>query len=85
MASLALTFEPYLSIAVACGMTHFCILKSKLRLYLGNINTGGHGVRFEVRPVSLAQLKDIKLMTRLHQNYSYELGCHINLKADYPL
>ena len=68
-----LAFEPFVSLAKHCGMTSFGIYGSKNRLYLGHINTAGHGARFMIRPILLNQLLDVTLMKSLNEDYCQRL------------
>ncbi|MFB2661894.1 hypothetical protein [Shewanella mangrovisoli] len=80
-----LDFEPYLTVAANCDMRFFTLYQSQHRLYLAHCNYAGHAPRWEARPITLSQLTDTALMTRLMQNHAYQLGLNINLNLDYPV
>lgn len=87
MTDYELCFEPYISLAKELGMTRFSLRQSTTtkRLYLWNFNIGGHGARFELRPVLLEHVLDIPLMRDLHQNHALLLGRNIDLDTHYEI
>uniref|UniRef100_Q0HVL4 Uncharacterized protein n=1 Tax=Shewanella sp. (strain MR-7) TaxID=60481 RepID=Q0HVL4_SHESR len=80
-----LDFEPYLTIAAICDMRFFTLHQSQHRLYLAHCNYAGHAPRWEARPITLSQLTDTALMTKLMQDHAYQLGLRINFDLDYPV
>ncbi|WP_181382155.1 hypothetical protein [Shewanella sp. BC20] len=80
-----LDFEPYLTIAATCDMRFFTLHQSQHRLYLTHCNYAGHAPRWEARPITLSQLTDTALMTKLMQDHAYQLGLRINFDLDYPI
>ena len=73
MNSYEFNFEPYISLATSLGMSHFRINGTDKGFYLTHINLGGHGPLCTVRPVNLAQLKDVEYLTNLKANYCCNL------------
>lgn len=53
------------------------------RLYAGNINDAGHGVRFEVRPITIDDVEEGKYILSLYEDWAIELGRNIDASADY--
>lgn len=61
-------FEPYISLATFLGMSLFGIQGTENRLYLTQVNIGGHESR-TVRAVSLEQLKYLNYLEHMYNNY----------------
>jgi len=82
-----LLFDPYLELAERCGMSSVSLKQSSQteRLYLWNVNHGGHYPRLEMRPVRLEHVLDLELMYQLHKDWAYELGVNINLHPSYDI
>ena len=87
MPEFELAYSPYIEIAKECGLGAISLKQSSEtgRLYAWNTNVGGHVPKLELRPVTLAHVEDKELMKRYHENWAYELGCNIDLKATYEI
>ncbi|WP_411846349.1 hypothetical protein AAFN60_01510 [Roseibacillus persicicus] len=82
-----LAFSPYRELAAECEMEHFSLRQSLAtgRIYLWNLNYGGHAPRLELRPVKLTHLQDLPLMKRYHENWGYELSLKIDKNPRYEI
>lgn len=80
-----LDFEPYRSLALSVGATHFGIKKSPLRFYLGHINLGGHWPLCTIRPLSLEQVKDLDYLHSMMNNYCSALEINAIRLGDFIL
>lgn len=82
-----LNFEPYIEIAKSCLMSSITVMKSKTtnRFYIGFVNLGGHGARFEVRPVRLQEILNIDYIRKMFANYGQELDWGIDIKEKYEV
>jgi len=87
MPEYELAYSPYIEIAKECNLGSISLKQSPEtgRLYVWNTNVGGHGPKLELRPVTLAHVEDKALMKLYHENWAYELGCHIDLDATYKI
>ncbi|WP_309382685.1 hypothetical protein [Cerasicoccus frondis] len=85
MPEYELAFSPYVELAKSCGMTSMSLKRSLEtgRLYLWNVNLGGHAPMLELRPVKLDHVLDLNLMKRLHENWARLLGCDIDDEPGY--
>jgi hypothetical protein len=82
-----LNFEPYIEIAKHCSMQSTEIMRSikTNRFYIGFVNLGGHGARWEVRPVRLGEVENPKYLKKMLENYGQALDWGIDLKENYDI
>ena len=73
-----LTFAPY-------EPDYLYHSKRSNRLYAGNINTAGHGAKFEIRPVTLTQVAKGVDVVALYENWAIALSRNVDLNADYEI
>ncbi|MFC3152907.1 hypothetical protein ACFOEK_17845 [Litoribrevibacter euphylliae] len=87
MSVYELAFSPYIELAKECGMGSISLRRSNKtgRIYLWNVNLGGHAPKLELRPVSLERVLDLAVMKTLHDNWAYLLGCNIDLEPGYEI
>lgn len=87
MPEYELSFSPFTEIARKCGMTSFSLKRSSKtgRIYVWNLNLGGHAPKLELRPITLEHLMDEYLMIKYHENGAYELGCNISIESNYEI
>jgi hypothetical protein len=82
-----LWFEPYQEIARQCSMTQVLVFKSQItnRFYIGFVNLGGHGARWEIRPVKLEHVLDHDYLKKMYRNHAQELDWGIDLHENYEV
>lgn len=82
-----LNFEPYTEIAKRCSMSSIQLMRSTAtnRFYIGFVNLGGHGARYEVRPVRLSEVEYHLYIERMFADYAKELDWGISLNEDYEI
>ncbi|MBB1280439.1 MULTISPECIES: hypothetical protein [Pseudoalteromonas] len=87
MPEYELSFFPFTEIARKCGMKSFSLKRSSKtgRIYVWNVNLGGHAPKLELRPITLEHLMDVDLMIKYHENWAYELGCNISIDSNYEI
>ncbi|TEW50159.1 hypothetical protein [Psychromonas algicola] len=87
MPEYELAYSPYIEIAKECERSSISLKQSPEtgRLYAWNANVAGHGPKLELRAVTLEHVEDKALMKLYHENWAYELGCHIDLDAAYEI
>lgn len=87
LSKFELNFEPYIDIAKSCLMSSITVMKSKTtnRFYIGFVNLGGHGARFEVRPVRLKEILNVDYIRKMFANYGQELDWGIDIKEKYEV
>lgn len=82
-----LNFEPYIDIAKSCLLTSITVMKSKTtnRFYIGFVNLGGHGARYEVRPVRIKEIQNYDYIKKMFANYGQELDWGIDINEKYEV
>ena len=82
-----LKFDPYVDIAERCSMKLLEIMRSPItnRFYIGFVNIGGHGARWEIRPVGLLEVKNYQYMERMFAKYGQQLDWDIDLNENYEI
>jgi hypothetical protein len=55
------------------------------RFYIGFVNLGGHGARWEVRPVRLGEVENSNYLKKMLENYGQALDWGIDLKENYDI
>mgnify|MGYP001095048725 CR=1 FL=1 len=82
-----LDYEPYISIAKRCSMTHIDIMRSQKtnRFYIGFLNTGGHGARYEIRPVKKVDIMDFGYIEDMFANFGQKMDWGIELNENYEI
>jgi hypothetical protein len=82
-----LNFEPYTEIAKRCSMNSIFIMRSARtnRFYIGFLNIGGHGARYEVRPVRLREIKNEQYIEYMFANHGQQLDRGIDLNEKYEI
>lgn len=83
----ALNFSPYQELAETCGMESFSLMQSNVthRLYIWNVNLGGHYPRLEMRPVKYEHVVDLKRMAYFHQNWAERMSENLQPKPGYQV
>lgn len=82
-----LNFEPYIQISKKCSLSSIQIMMSNEtnRFYIGFVNIGGHGVKYEIKPVRLHEVEDHEYIERMFANYAQELDWGIDLNENYKI
>lgn len=87
MPEYELDYSPYIELARWCGMKSMSLKVSEVtgRVYLWNVNIGGHGPRLELMPVSFNQVEDPEFMKKMHENHAYNIGLEVDSSASYKI
>ena len=87
MPEYELEFSPYIELAELCGLDSVSLKVSPEtgRVYLWNVNLGGHMPRLELKPVSLDKVVDLEFMTRMHENHGYNISLEVDVTANYKI
>lgn len=82
-----LEYFPYNELVFEPVVASFSLKRSIAtgRLYVWNVNLGGHAPKLELRPVTLEHVMNIPLMKKYHENMAYELGRNITHDATYEI